>query len=93
MLVNINQFYLCSYSSWSTQYHSPTVIPRDNGLIPRLGRFPGEGNGNPLQYPCLENAMDRGTWRAAVHGVTKESNTTGHFTLHSIHITDDNLLS
>ena len=43
----------------------------DPGLIPGLGRSPGEGNGNPLQYPCLENAMDRGDWRAVVHGVTK----------------------
>ena len=41
------------------------------GLIPRLGRSPGEGNGNPLQYSCLENPMDRGTWRATVHGVTR----------------------
>ena len=36
--------------------------------VPGLGRFPGEGNGNPLQYSCLENSMDRGTWRATVHG-------------------------
>jgi len=36
-----------------------------------LGRSPGEGNGNPLQYSCLESPMDRGAWRAAVHGVTK----------------------
>ena len=34
----------------------------DLGLIPELGRFPGEGNGNPLQYSCLENLMDRGAW-------------------------------
>ena len=34
-----------------------------------LGRYPGEGNGNPLQYSCLENSMDRGTWQATVHGV------------------------
>ena len=40
----------------------------DVGLIPRLGRFPGEGNGNPLQYSCLENPMERGAWRATVHG-------------------------
>ena len=39
--------------------------------VPRLGRSPGEGNGNPLQYPCLGNPMDRGAWWAAVHGVTK----------------------
>ena len=41
------------------------------GLIPGLGRFSGEENGNPLQYCCLENPMDRGAWWAAVHGVTQ----------------------
>ena len=41
------------------------------GLISGLGRYPGEGNGNPLQDPYLENLMDRGAWWAAVHGVTK----------------------
>ena len=44
---------------------------RDAGLVPGSGRSPGGGNGNPLQYFCLENSMDRGTWRATVHGVTK----------------------
>ena len=43
----------------------------DTGSIPGLGRSPGEGNGNPLQYSCLENPMDRGAWRATVHEVTK----------------------
>ena len=43
----------------------------DLGLIPGSGRSPGEGNGTPLQYPCLENPMDRGTWKAAVHGVAE----------------------
>ena len=43
----------------------------DPGLIPGLGRYPGEGNGNPLQYSCLENFMDRGAWWATIHGVTK----------------------
>ena len=43
----------------------------DAGLIPESGRSPGVGNGNPLQYSCLENSMDRGAWRATVHGVTK----------------------
>ena len=42
---------------------------RDTGLIPGLERSPGEGNGNPLQYSCLENPMERGNWRATVHGV------------------------
>ena len=45
------------------------------GLIPRLGRFPGGGHGNPPQYPCLENLTDRGDWRAIVHRVA-ESDTT-----------------
>ena len=39
--------------------------------VPGWGRSPGEGNGNSLQYSCLENSMDRGDWRATVHGVTK----------------------
>ena len=43
----------------------------DTGLIPELGRSPGGGNGNPLQYSWLENPMDRGAWQATVHGVTK----------------------
>jgi len=40
-------------------------------LVPGLGRYPGEGNGNPLQYSCLKNSMDRGAWWATVHSVTK----------------------
>ena len=43
----------------------------DLGSIPRLERFPGEGNGNPLQYSCLENPMDKEAWWATVHGVAK----------------------
>ena len=46
-------------------------IPPAVGSIPGLGRSPREGNGNPLQYTCLENLMDRGAWWAAVHGITK----------------------
>ena len=44
---------------------------RDPSLIPGLGRSPGEGNGNPLQYSCLENSMDRGAWKAIVYEVAK----------------------
>ena len=43
----------------------------DQGSIPGSERSPGEGNGNPLQYSCLRNSMERGAWRATVHGVTK----------------------
>ena len=48
----------------------------DLSLTPGSERSPGEGNGNPLQYSCLENPMDRGAWGATVHGVAKESDTT-----------------
>ena len=44
---------------------------RNTGSIPRLGRSPGGGHGNPLSYSCLENPMDRGAWQATVHEVTK----------------------
>ena len=45
---------------------------RDADLIPGLGRFPGGGNGNPPQYSCLDNPMDREAWQAIVYGVAKE---------------------
>ena len=48
----------------------------DTGLIPGSGRYPGEGNGNPLQYSHLGNPMDRGAWRDTVHGFAKEPDTT-----------------
>jgi len=44
---------------------------RDSGLVPGSGRSPGEGNGNPLQYSCLENSMDTGVWRATLQGVAE----------------------
>ena len=44
---------------------------RDVGSIPELGRSPGGGHGNPLQYSCLENPMDRGAWQATVHRIAK----------------------
>ena len=44
---------------------------RDLGSVPESGRSPGEGNGNPLQYSCLENSIDGGAWWATVHGVAK----------------------
>ena len=62
----------------------------DLGSIPGLGRAPGEGNGNPLQYSCLENPMDRGAWWATVHGVTKSRTRLKQLstTQHSIHWKD-----
>ena len=50
---------------------TPPANAGDAGSVPGLGRSPGEGNGNPLQYSCLENPMDREAWWATVHGVTK----------------------
>ena len=50
---------------------NPPASTGDLGLIPGLGRFPGGVNGNPLQYSCLGNLMDRGAWWATAHGVTK----------------------
>ena len=55
---------------------------RDQGLIPGLGRSPGRGNGNPLQYSYLDNPMNRGAWWATFHGVTK-LDTTNHAHTHA----------
>ena len=52
---------------------NPPANAKDAGSIPGLGTSPGEGNGNPLQYSCLGNPVDRGARRATVHGVAKES--------------------
>ena len=49
----------------------PACNAGDPGLIPGLGRSPGGGNDNPLQYSCLENPVDRGAWQTTVHGVAK----------------------
>ena len=67
-------------SSFRSQYWTSLVaqmvkrlstVRGDPGSSPGLGKSPGEGNGNPLQYYCLENPMDRGAWQAPVYGVTK----------------------
>ena len=68
--------------SWAQVYNPEVVLVvknlpadagghRDVGLIPGLGRSPGEGHGNPLQYSCLENPMNRGAWQATVCRVAK----------------------
>ena len=56
----------------------------DPGSIPGLGRSPGEGNGHPLQYSCLENPMDGGAWWATVHGFGKSRTRLSHFTTLSL---------
>ena len=68
--------YICFF--WTSQVVQVVKNPpataediRDVGLIPGLGRSPGGGHGNPLQYSCLENPMDRGVWQDTIHRVTK----------------------
>ena len=61
---------ICSGFPGSSVVKNLPANTGDAGLIPGSGRFPGEGNGNLLQYSCLGNPMDRGAWQATVHGVT-----------------------
>ena len=56
---------------WKVSGKESACNAGDLGSIPGLGRSSGEGNGNPLQYSCLENTMDRGAWKVTVQGVTK----------------------
>ena len=69
----------------------PACNMGDLGSIPGSGRFPGEGNGNPLQYSCLENPMDGGAWWTRVHGVTKSRTQLSDFVYHNflIHLSAD----
>ena len=66
--------FICMYSYVVVK--NPPGNAGDVGLIPGPRRSPEVGNGNPLQYSCLENPMDRGAWQATVRGVTKESDMT-----------------
>ena len=61
----------CGASQVALVVKNLPVNAGDTNSIPGSGRSPGEGNGNPLQYSCLENPMDRGTWQATVHGAAK----------------------
>ena len=56
---------------WWLRVKNPPASAGDKGSIPGLGRSPRGGSSKPFQYPCLKNSMDRGAWRASIHGVTK----------------------
>ena len=76
-MLNNKLYFVAVYPSiWASlvaqwMVKNPPANERDTSLIPGLGRSPGEGNGNSLQYSCLENPKDTGAWRAPLHGVTK----------------------
>ena len=63
--------YICTGFPGGSVVKNPSANAVDSGLIPQSGRSPGEGNGNPLQYSCLENPVDRGAWWAAVHSAAQ----------------------
>ena len=67
----LNAFSTFAISPGGSDGKESAYTAGDPGLITGSGRPPGEGNGNPLQYSCLENSMDRGAWQAIVHGVAE----------------------
>ena len=77
LMTYIIKMYICSFNDNSLGFPGAQMVKKstcstgDLGSVPGLGRSPGRGHGNPLQYSCLENPMDRGAWWATVHGVTK----------------------
>ena len=76
----INQLYFNMGFPGGPEVKASACNAGDLGLIPGLGRSPGEGNDNPLQYSCLENPMDRGAWWGTVHGVPKSRTRLSDFT-------------
>ena len=64
--------FICRASPSGSVVKKPPEMQEDEGLIPGLGRTPGEGNGNSLQYTCLTNPFGRGMWWATDHGIAKE---------------------
>ena len=62
---------MTGFPGGSAVKNMPASTGADADSIPEMGRFPGGGHGNPFQYSCLENSMDRGAWKATIHRVTK----------------------
>ena len=71
MICTVRNYELLLCFPYSSVVKESACNAGDPGSIPRSGRSPGEGNGNPLQYSCLENPMDRGAWEAIAHGVAR----------------------
>ena len=71
LFIQIHAVHLCLGASLVTQMVKNLPAVQETGSIPGSGRSLRKGHGNPHQYSCLENSMDRGAWRATVHGVTK----------------------
>ena len=93
---SIIHVYHVLFISLMAQMVESTCNVGDLASIPGLGRSPGEGNGKPLQYSCLEKSMDRGAWQATAHGVAELNMTerlTCHFSSFFIHLSADGHLS
>ena len=84
LLLNRNNYHLLHFTefgfSGGSEVKASACNAGDVGSIPGSGRSPGEGNGNPLQYSCLENPMDGGAWWARVHGVAQSRTRLSNFT-------------
>ena len=78
---------MVKYSLVAQDGKESTCNAGDSVSIPGLGRSTGEGNGNPLQYPCMRNPMDEGEWWATVHGLTESDRTEQLTHLHYIKLT------
>ena len=80
MLLLYSFYFTWGYATGGSEVKASARNAGDLSSIPGLGRSPGEGTGNPLQYSCLENPMDGGAWWATVHGVAKSQTRLSDFT-------------
>ena len=92
-IVHIDYYSESHNNSLSSDSKESACNVGDLGSIPWLGRSPGEGNGYPLQYSCLENSMDRGAWQAIVHGVAKSWTWKSDFHFTSLHFSQSLFIS